>query len=244
MNYDELVTQLSIYAQQVPPNAAADFLTQLPWMIQFGELRILRDLADTLDARGQNTTLSATINSPLISLVGLPSQLTSPIVFQGDLLAFANPLTVERLEFQVSSAWIPLQRVSLDFVNAVWPNPSTTGVPTYGMAWYAMLDDVSAIVAPTPGLAYPVRLTGTWRPKALWQDNLNSYVSDVLPDLLVASCMIEVTGYMANFGAQSDDPKMAVSWLQMYQQKLSAARDEERRRRGLMPAPAPAAAGS
>lgn len=245
MDYATLIADLAIYAQQVAPNAAVDFTAALPLMVSNGELRCLRDLAETINAHGQNTTLVTTPALQLLSLVNLPAQAVNPVVFQAAALAYANPVVVERIDLQVAGAWVPLQRVSLDFLNAIWP-AGTSAVPSYGLAWWALVDDVSVMVAPAPLGVYPVRVTGWWRPATLSVSNTQTFISIVYPDLLFASCMLEVTGYQRDFGAQSDDPKMAVSWLQQYQRCLAGARAEEAKRMGLSPpsAPAPQAAAA
>jgi hypothetical protein len=241
MTYDDLTAALAELAQQTV-NPAADYTAYIPTAIQNGELRALRDMTDLLASHGQNTTLICTPNNSVLSLVGMPVQVADPIVFQGAPLAYTNPVTVERLDIRVGTSWIPAMRASLDYVNLIWPDTSVTGTPVFGSTYFAMLDDQNAIIAPAPILAFTVRVTGTWRPATLSTDNQTSYLSVAFPDLLVASCMVEIAGYMANFGAQSDDPRQAVSWLQQYHERLTAARAEERRRKGLPPEPPPQAA--
>lgn len=252
MTYDELIIQLKVLAQQTI-GTAVDFTTYLPTAVQNGELLCLRDLTDFLASRGQNTRLSVTQGNPMLSLDGLPAQVTAPIVFQGAPLAYTNPVTVERVEVLVQAPaptagqqWVSLMRASIEYVQAIWPNTTLTATPAFGSAYWAALDDRSLIIAPTPDAAYPARITGTWRPATVSDSNSSSYISIVYPDLLLAAAMIEITGYMANWGSQADDPKQAVSWMQVYSQRLSAAKAEEARRRGLPPpaAPAPAQAGA
>ncbi len=253
MTYAELVTALEVLAMQLPPATADDFLAYIPTAIANAELRIYRDMSDLLASRGQNTNIAFTANSPLLSLNGLAAQVTAPIVFQGATLAYTNPVTVERVEALVTATapstglqWVSLLRSSLEFVQMTWPNTTLTAAPVFGSGYYCLLDDRTVLVAPTPDAAYPARITGTWRPATLSEANPSSYLSVSYPDLLLASAMLEITGYMANWGSQADDPKQAVSWLQMYGQRLAAAKAEEMRRRGMPPsaAPMPAQAGT
>lgn len=51
-------------------------------------------------------------------------------------------------------------------------------------------------------------------------------------DLFVAAAMVFMSGYQKNFGAQADDPKMAMSWETQYQALLRGAMDEEARKKG------------
>jgi hypothetical protein len=57
-----------------------------------------------------------------------------------------------------------------------------------------------------------------------------TYVSTYLPDLLIAASMIFLSGYMRNFGSQADDPKMAASWQDQYNQLRESAYTEDQRR--------------
>lgn len=248
MTYAQLIANLAVYSQQVPPNQAEDFTNSIPLFINNAELRILRDLNDILASHGQNTRLAFTIGSPNLSLTSMPAQAVAPKVFQGATLAYLNPVTVERVEAliplagSVAAHYVDFQRVSLAFIQNVWPASATTAVPAFGLAWWAMVDDQSIIVAPTPPVAYAARITGTWRPATLSGTNTTSYISLVYPDLLFIACEVEVAGYQANYSAASDDPRQALSWNGRYQVALAAARGEELRRKGLSPPPIPAAA--
>ncbi len=248
MTYAELIANLAVYAQQVPPNQADDFTASLPLFINNAELRILRDMNDLLASHGQNTTAAFTANDPNLSLTALLEQTVDPIVFQGDELSYAYPVTIERVEALIPTAglvpahYIDFQRVSLAFLQAAWPASTVTAAPANGLAWWAAVDDQNIVVAPTPPVAYAVRITGTWRPATLTSLNLgsSSYISTVFPDMLFIACMVEVAGYQANYSAASDNPQQALSWNGRYQVALAAARGEEMRRKGMSP-PAPAA---
>ena len=54
--------------------------------------------------------------------------------------------------------------------------------------------------------------------------NTTTWLGDNVPDLFFCACMVEAAGWMQNFGAQSDNPQMALSWEARY-----AERSEERR---------------
>jgi hypothetical protein len=252
MQYPDVLAAVQIYCQQVAPNTGIDFAAITPVLLNAAELRIYRDMP-LLAAEGQNTTLICVPGNPLLSLAALPGQVTAPVVLQGGALAYPNPLTVRRVALLVPgippalNGWVEFLRVSLDLLQNIWPQPTEVQVPVIGSSYWAMQDDVSIYVAPTPPQPYQVRVIGLWRPAPMSGTNPETYLGDVLPDLLVASLMLEASGYMQNYGSQADDPKMAVSWLQMYQSKLEAAKREERMRRGLAPeppAPQAAAAGA
>ena len=43
--------------------------------------------------------------------------------------------------------------------------------------------------------------------------------------------MVFASGYQKNFGSQSDDPKMAMSWEDQYQKLMASANAEELRKK-------------
>jgi len=61
--------------------------------------------------------------------------------------------------------------------------------------------------------------------------NTTTYLTQHLSDLFFAACMCSIAGYQKDFGAQSDDPRNAVSWEQQYAQRLNSANKEEMRRK-------------
>jgi hypothetical protein len=62
--------------------------------------------------------------------------------------------------------------------------------------------------------------------------NPQTWMGDNCPDLMLYASAVLASAYKRNFGAQADNPQMAMSWEQLYQQHLAAARIEEARRKG------------
>lgn len=58
-----------------------------------------------------------------------------------------------------------------------------------------------------------------------------SFISQYLPDLLVMASMIYISAYQRNFGKESDDPQMAMSYESQYQLLLKSAGVEEARKK-------------
>ncbi len=58
-----------------------------------------------------------------------------------------------------------------------------------------------------------------------------SFISQYLPDLLVMASMIYISAYQRNFGKESDDPQMAMSYETQYQLLLKSAVVEEARKK-------------
>jgi hypothetical protein len=79
-----------------------------------------------------------------------------------------------------------------------------------------MVTDQTIMVGPYPDKAYNLELIGTVRPTPISATNPTNWISLYLPDLLLAASMIQMSGMKMNFGAQADDPKLAMSWEQQY----------------------------
>jgi len=123
-----------------------------------------------------------------------------------------------------------IDRSSLDFIDFMYPNASTVlGVPKF---WGPKTDSL-IVFGPTPDVAYPVEVTGIFRPDPISQTNTSTYISLNYPQLLMTAVAISWTGYQRDFGAQSEDPKLALSWKVEFDSLIADAVSEEKRRRGL-----------
>lgn len=210
--YATFVTALSTEINIVATNTA--FITILPTVIDDSESRIYRDL-DLLSSVVTDTSASFTSGSRNFIL---PTSL-------------GRIVEVKRLNFFTSypTGRHQLFPLPLSIINALFPNeePSPGELPLY----YSPVTDQQFIVGPSPESAYRVEVMGTIRPVALSATNVSTFLSNYLSDLFFSAAMVSISGYMRNFGAQSDDPKMAVSWEGMYQERLKSANAEEARRK-------------
>lgn len=236
MLWSDLVTQLGSFCQQEAPNTNPSFTTSLPTFSANAELRIYRDL-DFLATRGQNHSLSFTIGSRTLSMAGMtgatvggfPVQNAYPVVVQAlaaIVPAPSSPSAGTRVRFLLTS---------VDFIDSVWPQESQTLAPAPGLAYYAMLDHQTAIVAPTPDKAYVAEVTGTWRPEPIGPTNVESWLGDNLPDLLFYAAMVEASGWMRDTGQTMAEVGGAVFWESRYKAALQNAMEEEQRRKGSDP---------
>jgi hypothetical protein len=98
-----------------------------------------------------------------------------------------------------------------------------------------MNDNQTAIVAPVPDLAYPLRITGTWRPAPMGASNPKTWLGDNLPDLLYAAVMVEAFAYQRDFSPTGDQPQAAMSWATQYNDLKRAALQEELLKKGMGP---------
>jgi hypothetical protein len=217
MNYNTLNTYLqTLIVDQAP---SADYTTILPAAIQDAEQRIYLDM-DFLNTRTTWASNAFTSGSRTFTLPTSPSTV---MVLQG--VAAITPHTAAT---PAQGTRNQLEAVSLDYIDSTWPVEASTALPD---SW-AMLNDASIVVKPTPDQAYPVELTGIFRPNPMSATNTTTYIGNTYPQLLVAACMIFLAGYQRDYGQQADDPKLAVSWQTMYQSQLKLALAEEQRRKG------------
>jgi len=216
MTYDQLNTYLqTLLVDQAP---STDYTTILPAAIQDAENRIYLDM-DFLNTRTVNSNATFTAGSRTFTLPTSPSTI---LVLQG--VAAITPYTAT----PSTGTRNQLEPVSLDYIDSTWPTESAVALPD---SW-AMLNDASIVVKPTPDQAYPVELTGTFRPVAMSATNQTTYIGNIYPQLLVNACMIFMAGYQRDYGQQSDDPRLATSWQSMYDSQLKLALAEEQRRKG------------
>lgn len=119
----------------------------------------------------------------------------------------------------------PLVPTTRDVLDMIWPSTSGAALPTL----YAMITDQQIIVGPAPDAAYTIECIGTIRPAPLSASNTTTFLSLYLPDLFNAASMVFMTGFQRNWGAQADDPKMAVSWSNQYDTLFASANVENMR---------------
>lgn len=178
-----------------------NFLAILPSIITYAEQRIYRELDLLSTIVRQNGTLTA--NSRNFTL---PTGSGRFVTTQG--FNVFTPVSTTTTRNQL----VPTTR---DYLDATWPSETASTTPSIP-ANFAMITDQTIIVGPPPDTAYTVEVIGTIRPAPLSATNTNTFLTDYLPDLFLAASMIFASGYQKNFGSQSDDPKMSVSWESQY----------------------------
>ena len=210
-------TQLNTYLQTLLVDQApsADYTTILPAAIQDAEGRIYRDM-DFLNTRTTWTNLPFTAGSRTYTFPTSPSVV---LVVQG--VAAITPYTAAS---PAAGTRNQLEPVSLDYIDSTWPTESQTALPD---SW-AMFNDASIVVKPTPDQAYPVEITGIFRPAPISASNPSTYVSSVYPELLVAACMMFLLLWQRDL-----DPNASAltKWQGDYQDLLKSALAEEQRRK-------------
>ena len=217
MSYNYSQLGVSLANMLVIPATDPNYLTALPNIIDDGEQRLYREL-DILNTVVRDTGGNLTANSRNFTL----PQTGGRFVVTESMNVFTPVGTTTNRN--------QLVPVSREFIDAIWANEaaaSTPSVPTY----YAMITDQSIIVGPPPDAAYTMEVIGTIRPTPLSVGNQTTYLTLYLPDLFFSACMVFGAGYLKNFGAMVDDPKMAITWEGHFQTALASANVEEQRKR-------------
>ena len=122
----------------------------------------------------------------------------------------------------------------VSYMRAAYPNPATTGLPQYYGLFGSQLSNVNEltyVIAPSPDQNYTVEVVGTVQPVALSNTNPTTFLTEYLEDLFLAASMVFASGYMRDFGSQSDNPQQAQSWEAQYQGLIKSAEMEEVRKK-------------
>lgn len=214
LTYATYKTQIATMAvvEETDPN----FLTILPMMIDYAELRMYRDL-DFLFTSTTNSTQACVVGSRQITVPPGTFVVTDQI----------NVITPAGTVDPNAGVRNPLLPTTKEFLDAVYGTPNAPGLPKY----YCAFNDNVFLIGPFPDQAYRVEITGTFRPATLSAGNPTTFISTYLPDLFVMASMIYISAYQRNFGRANDDPQMAVTYESQYQALLKGAAVEEARKK-------------
>ena len=239
LTYNDYITQVAtmsvvpLDSTQTSPVATIDpnFQAIIPSMISYAEDRIQRDL-DFLASQTSIVYTSAPSGpSALIS--------ESTSTFSIPLSSFITIQTVQISPAGTGVGYVPLLPVSKEFIQNVYGYNSLTtqGIPQY-FAMYGA-DGTSPLnwqflLGPTPDQAYDPLVTGTIRftPMSSTNGGTNTtFISTYLPEVFIMASMIYISAYQRNFGRESDDPQMAQSYENQYQELIKSATIEEFRKK-------------
>lgn len=256
MNYNEITGALQVLAA-VPQNSEdSNYEKVLPAAMAYAEGRIYRELNFLA-----TDVLTGVKLIPNVHEVVLPQDVLS--------VHYASVCTPVGDDLVPSMRRHPLERVSEAALNMFWPSPTfkkglpkkcaIIGLRVPGFKIPSQLPPstqpnppifqperflYNLRLMPTPDRSYWVELNGTVQPVALSQENPDTYLSLHYPDLFIACCMVFITGYQRDYGAQADDPARAMSWEAQYQSLKTGVALEAGMQRGegpgwtaLQPAP-------
>lgn len=134
---------------------------------------------------------------------------------------------VSRIDGNLSTPLIKMSRDALEMLYSQTIANTVGDVPT---TWAPLTDQV-IMLGPCPGFAVQLVCTGEAQPAPLSDTNTVTWLSQYLPDLFFAAAMLFASAAQKNFGAQADNPQMAVSWRSTYDALLPGAKSQEMRRK-------------
>lgn len=201
-------------AASTTPSSDPNYNVILPRAIEYAEQRMYREL----DLMQTFTTATATTVANNRG-VSVPANL---IVL--DSLYAITPAGAGKDDANAVRNLV--QRTTVDAVNFIWPAGQTTNAAGSVPKYFATQSDTGIILAPCPDAGYTLEFYGTFRPTPLSASNTSTILTTYLPDVFLACSMVFFSGYQRDFGMQSDDPKMAMSWEQQYQTLKQSAGEE------------------
>jgi hypothetical protein len=226
LNYSQYVTQIAEMAVVDPTDA--NFLTILPSMIDYAELRMYRDLDFMFT--------STSIHSPSIGLTAGNRNLSFPMTLPDNS---GTIVVTEQLNLILpvgndnpddpTATRVTLLPTTKEFLDAVYGSSAAAnrGQPKY----FAPFNENLFFVGPVPDASYRVEVVATYRPNSLSASNTTTFISQYFPDLFIMASMVYISAYQRNFGRQSDDPQMAQSYESQYMTLLRSASVEEARKK-------------
>lgn len=213
-NYSTLVSEVAAFtviSSNILVNGDGNFAGPMPAIIDYAEGRLWRDL----DLPAARVTDTSVVCSSGVRTIALSTTQGTLLVLESvNLLTSAGTTSSNAIR-------VPLVPASKAVIDTIYPSAlsSYTGQPEF----FARVTDTQLILGPTPDQPYGTEVVATIRPNPLSASNSSTWLTQNLPELMHDACMIAATGYMQNFGAQSDNPQMAQSWESQYQMHLKSA---------------------
>ena len=198
MTYDELVTNIRNY-METDSNVLTNSVINT--FILLTENKILRDI--DLEVFRQSSTAPLSANNRFLTM---PS----------DILTHRYMLVRNS-----SNEEIFLNFRDVSFAKEYWENASETGFPKY----YAVWNQNTFVLAPTPDSNYTVELGYIRKPAGLSSSTPTTWLSQNAPETLLYGCLVQAYSY-------TKGPLEMLGYFQnSYQQALSALGIEQQGRR-------------
>lgn len=214
LTYTSYVAEMQVLTQFNNNDPA--FIQNLPSAISYAEDRINREL-DLLSAVASNSSLALTAGTRTLDISAANINVL-------ERLNIITPFSQTNPELGTRNPCVP---VTEDYLDLVYGSAATQGLPTN----FIRQTDKIVLFGPFPDQNYTVELVGTVWQLPLSSSNPTTWIATYIPDLMIAASMIFMTGFMKNFGAQSDDPRSAQSWESQYDLLMKSAATEDARRK-------------
>jgi hypothetical protein len=197
MTYNELVTNIRNYTE-VDSNVFTSSVINT--FITMAENRILRD----------------------IDLDYFKKEMAGQVTSGNKFLASPSDLLTHRyLMLTVDDEQVFLDFRDTSFMKEYWPDGSSTGTPKY----YAVWDQDTFYLAPTPDENYDAEIGYIYRPEQLSSTNTTTWISSNAPEALLYACLIQAYSYTKG------PAEMLGYFSQSYQQALQGLGMEQQGRR-------------
>jgi hypothetical protein len=214
LNYSTYIAELAILSQF---NAAdPEFTGNIQSALNYAQNRIHREL-NLVNDTFSNSTLTLTPSNPNLNIVSAAI----------DSLYDVNIITPFGAASPNAGTRNPCTIATKEYILATYGSSAVIGVPIN----FAVFTPNALLFGPWPDQAYMVELIGVNWPEQLSAANPSTWVATYIPDLLLAASMIWMAGFQKNFGAQSDDPRSAMSWETQYSTLRDSAAVADARRK-------------
>lgn len=197
MTFDELVINIRNYTD-VDANVFSESVINT--FVTMAQNRILRDI--DLDVFKREDTGTLTNNNRFLTA---PSEI----------------LTHRYMMVVVAGERRFLDFRDQSFMREYWPDYTETGVPKY----YAVWDQNTFSVAPTPDENYTVQLGYIYRPPQVSATNQTNWISTNAPEALLYACLIQAYSYTKG------PPEMLAYFENSYKQAIQGLGLEQNGRR-------------
>ena len=189
--FDSLKTAIQDYQE----TSETTFVNNLSVFIKEAEERILKNIE--LPVFRKNVTGTAAADNTYLAT---PTDFLAPYS-----LAVISSSEYEYLLFK-----------HVTFIRSYTPNPATTGTPKY----YALFDDNTFILAPTPSTNFTFELHYKFRPTSLTAGagSGTTWLSENAPDALLYGSLVEAATFLKT-------PEEAARYDQRFAQAVAALKD-------------------
>lgn len=205
------IATLTVISSTILVNGDNNFQGIMPALIDYVEGRLYREL-DLPATSYIESAVPCSSGSRAIVLSTTPGE---PLAIQVLNIVIPAGATAG------SGTRVPLVPVSKAVIDAIYPSAASSncGQPQF----FARVSNLELFLGPAPDQAYNTELIATFRPPPLSASNSSTWLTQNLPELMVAGGMVFASGYMRDFGAQSDNPQMAQSWESQFSALLKSA---------------------
>ena len=196
MNYTQLVEAIKGYAENDFPETVGEFTSseQIARFVQQAEQRIYNSVQ--FPNFRKNVTGTTTANN---------KYLAAPV----DFLA---PYSMAAIH-NVTGDYLYLLNKDVNFIRESYPNPTSTGIPRY----YALWDQDTFILGPTPNVTYTIELHYYYYPESIVTAS-TTWLGNNFDTLLLYGSLLEAAAFMKS------EPDVIANYDKRYSEAMVLAK--------------------